>query len=66
MFLKGLEDYMIPCANKKIFGMECLGCGAQRATAFLFKGEFVLAFKMYPAIFTLLSCLRDLWCLIFS
>ncbi len=48
-----LEDFMLPCLNKQLFGVECLGCGIQRATILLFKGEFVLAFKMYPAIYTL-------------
>lgn len=53
MFLKGLEDYMVPCVNKAIFGIDCLGCGAQRATALFFSGQFVAAFKMYPAIYTI-------------
>lgn len=53
MFLKGLENYMIPCVNKKILGIECLGCGMQRAAVFLFSGDFVAAFKMFPAIYTL-------------
>jgi hypothetical protein len=47
------EDYMIPCLNKKLFGFECLGCGLQRSVSLLFQGEFIEAFKMYPAIFTL-------------
>ncbi|WP_308645064.1 DUF2752 domain-containing protein [Patiriisocius marinistellae] len=45
---------MLPCLNKKLFGLECFGCGFQRATALLFRGEFIDAFKMYPAIYTLL------------
>lgn len=45
---------MLPCLNKKLFGIECLGCGMQRATAFLFEGEFIAAFKSYPAIYTLI------------
>lgn len=49
-----MEDYMLPCLNKQLFGIECLGCGIQRATALLFKGEFIAAFKMYPAIYTLI------------
>jgi len=53
MFIEGLEEYMLPCITKKFLGFECLGCGAQRAAALLFKGEFVAAFKMYPAIYTL-------------
>lgn len=51
---RGLEDYMLECTNKKIFGVECMGCGIQRATALLFQGEFVAAFKMYPAIYSLI------------
>lgn len=53
MILKGLENYMLPCINKKIFGVECLGCGMQRATTLLFQGNFGLAFKIYPAIYTI-------------
>lgn len=49
----GFEDYMIPCVNKKIFGVECLGCGMQRSIVHLFSGEFALAFKVYPAIYTI-------------
>ncbi len=47
------EDFMLPCLNKKLFGMECFGCGIQRATILLFKGDFLMAFKVYPAIYTL-------------
>ncbi len=53
MLIEGLEDYMLTCVNKEIFGVECLGCGIQRATVLIFKGEFVAAFKMYPAIYSL-------------
>lgn len=49
-----MEEFMLPCLNKKLFGVECLGCGIQRATALLFRGEFVAAFKTYPAIYTLI------------
>ncbi len=48
-----MEEYMLPCFNKQILGIDCLGCGIQRAAALLFRGEFVAAFKMYPAIYTL-------------
>lgn len=53
MFLQ-LENYMLPCLNKKVFGIDCLGCGIQRALSLLIKGEFLAGFKMYPAIYTLL------------
>ena len=52
--LQKAEDFMLPCLNKKLFGVECLGCGLQRAFLLVLKGEFVAAFKMYPAIYTLL------------
>ena len=55
VFLLKFEDYMLPCMNKKLFGFECPGCGLQRAVALLIKGDFVGAFQMYPAIYTLIS-----------
>ncbi len=48
---------MLPCLNKKLFGVDCLGCGMQRSIAFLIKGEFSAAFYMYPAIYPLLILL---------
>lgn len=49
-----MEEYMLPCLNKKYLGFECLGCGIQRAIALILQGEFIAAFKMYPAIYTLI------------
>ncbi|QWX84531.1 DUF2752 domain-containing protein [Cellulophaga sp. HaHaR_3_176] len=49
-----LEEYMLPCFSKQIFGVDCPGCGIQRAISLIFHGEFIAAFKMYPAIYTLL------------
>ena len=48
---------MFPCLNKALFGVECTGCGAQRATVLLFQGNFQEAFFMYPAIYSLLILL---------
>lgn len=48
------EEYMLPCLNKKLFGFECMGCGAQRALSLVFQGDFIAAFYMYPAIYTLI------------
>lgn len=44
---------MLPCLNKSLTGLECPGCGMQRAIVLLFQGEFKSAFFMYPAIYTL-------------
>lgn len=49
-----VEKYMIPCLNKKLFGLDCLGCGTQRAIVFILKGDFVAAFHQFPAIYTTL------------
>jgi len=43
---------MLSCQWKKV-GVECMGCGMQRAIIHLLKGEFADAFYMYPAIYTL-------------
>ena len=48
------EEFMLPCLNKKLLGIECMGCGLQRSVSLLFQGEFVAAFQMYPAIYTLI------------
>jgi hypothetical protein len=49
-----IEDFMIPCVNKTLFGVDCLGCGTQRAFVLILKGEFIEAFYMFPAIYTLI------------
>ena len=54
MLINSLKDYLLPCLNKKLFGFDCLGCGLQRAAVLFFHGEFIAAFKMYPAIYPLI------------
>ncbi len=53
-FLIHVEDYMLPCMTKQFLGFDCPGCGLQRSVVFLLQGDFVAAFKMYPAIFAIL------------
>lgn len=50
-----LEKYMIPCLSKTLFGIECLGCGFQRALLLVLKGEWNEAFAMYPAVYSMLA-----------
>lgn len=52
--MSSLDDYMIPCLNKKLFGFECMGCGLQRALSLMLHGDFIGAFYMYPAIYILI------------
>jgi hypothetical protein len=52
--LLNVEDYMLPCLTKKLLDFDCPGCGLQRSVVFLLQGDFVAAFKMYPAIYAIL------------
>ena len=52
--MSSLDDYMLPCLNKKFFGFECMGCGLQRSLSLIIHGNFTAAFYMYPAIYTLI------------
>ncbi len=49
-----LESFLLPCINKQVFGIECFGCGFQRSVILLIKGNFIEAFFMYPAIYTII------------
>lgn len=55
LFFFSVKDYMLPCLSKQVLGIECPGCGIQRAVYLLFQGEFFAAFKMYPAIYPILA-----------
>ena len=50
----GLQEYMLPCATKQMFGFDCPGCGLQRSVILLIQGDFIAAFQLYPAIFALI------------
>lgn len=54
IYTMNLEDHMLPCLNKQLLGIDCPGCGMQRSLDLLLHGEFVAAFQMYPAIYTIL------------
>ena len=52
-----IENYMLPCLNKTLFGFECMGCGFQRSLLAIFQGQFLKAFVLYPAIFPIITLL---------
>lgn len=52
-----MEEFMLPCLTKQLLGLDCLGCGAQRAFVMVFQGDFIGAFKMFPAIYPILLLL---------
>lgn len=53
---------MLPCLNKKFLGVDCPGCGIQRAASLLLQGEFTAAFQMFPAIYTLIPLFIVILC----
>jgi len=55
LFFLVAKDYLLPCLSKQLLGMDCPGCGIQRSVFLLFEGEFLAAFKMYPAIYPILG-----------
>ncbi len=52
-----LEDNMLSCVYKKYLGIECPGCGMQRAFYYLIRGEFIESLKMFPALIPLIIML---------
>jgi len=49
-FVEWLERRQLPCFYKTVFGVECPGCGIQRALIALLRGDFAESFKLYPAL----------------
>ncbi len=49
-----LEEYMLPCLSKSLFGMECFGCGMQRSVVMVFQGNLSDAWHLFPAVYPLL------------
>ena len=47
-----MNRYMLPCVNKKLFGIDCPGRGSQRALEFLFHGKPIEPFISFPAIYS--------------
>jgi hypothetical protein len=54
-FAHWLENHMLPCMYKKIFGLECPGCGMQRSFIRLLYGDLPGSFGAYPALLTTIS-----------
>ncbi|MDY6801006.1 MAG: DUF2752 domain-containing protein [Bacteroidota bacterium] len=48
--IQWLESRMQSCFYKKYFGVECPGCGMQRAFIELLKGNFTESLMLFPAL----------------
>ncbi len=45
-----LDNHQQPCFYKKFLGIECPGCGLQRAFIELLKGNILESIQHYPAL----------------
>ena len=52
--LEWLEDHQLPCLFKAVFGIDCPGCGFQRAMLFLLRGQVPESMLAYPALIPIL------------
>lgn len=48
--IEWLESHLQSCFYKKYFGIECPGCGMQRAFIELLKGNFTESLVLFPAL----------------
>lgn len=49
-----VERNLFVCPSKRLFLLDCPGCGFQRSFLYLMKGEWVASFTMYPALIPVL------------
>jgi hypothetical protein len=56
-FIYWLESHEMACYNKKLFGIECPGCGMQRSFIELLKGNLIESLKLYPALIPIIIML---------
>jgi len=65
--IQWLENHSLPCFYKKYLGIECPGCGMQRAFIELLKGNFIESLKTYPPLIpTILMIVLLIFQLIFK
>lgn len=62
-----LEQHMLPCGMKRLFLIDCPGCGLQRSVLSLLKGDFAASWDAYPpTAFVLATLLTLILHLVFS
>jgi len=49
-WINWLEKKQAPCFYKSVFGVECPGCGMQRAFIALLRGDLTGSLALYPAL----------------
>ncbi|MGZ3873734.1 MAG: DUF2752 domain-containing protein [Mucilaginibacter sp.] len=53
-FIGWLQNHLLPCPFKYLTGIDCPGCGFQRALIALAQGNFHKSLALYPAALPLL------------
>jgi hypothetical protein len=54
LFINWLQNHLLPCPFKYLTGIDCPGCGFQRAVIALLRGDLHQSFKLYPPAIPLL------------
>ncbi len=54
IFIKWLQGHLLPCPFKYMTGIDCPGCGFQRAVIALIQGDLEKSFLFYPPAIPLL------------
>jgi len=61
VFCTGVADWLekrqLPCFYKSVLGIECPGCGMQRAFIDLLRGDLIGSLKFYPALIPTIAML---------
>lgn len=52
--IKWLEAHMQPCIYRQFIGIECPGCGFQRALIALLKGNLLESIRLFPGLIPLI------------
>jgi hypothetical protein len=63
--IEWLEAHMLACSMKATFGIECPGCGMQRAFIALLRGDFMDSLHynaaLVPFLLTISALFGQLW-----
>jgi hypothetical protein len=49
-----LQEHQLSCFYKKLLGVDCPGCGMQRAFMYLINGDFWESIRVYPPLLPIL------------